>query len=130
MSPNDQGFVLVEILSSLVIVGIAAIAFLQLMSVSADRTHQANSERGIQVLAEKLLADERLKLAADFGERGGETEDGRFSWSVSVTPLDSYPDSNTEQPILAQIHINVNTQKPDRYKPVELTLIHAFGHGS
>lgn len=128
-SGSEDGFVLIEILCALVIVGISAIAFLRLASQSADRTFQAKTEAATQTMAQTLLDRECQKHFADIREQSAITSDGTYEWFIAVTRPEGYAEPNNEQPVLASIYIRVRVAK-SKTAPIERRHIHAYGHSS
>ena len=127
---EEDGFVLVEILSALIIVAIASIAFLKISAAMSERTHQAKSQQTLYVTAQRLLTDERQKLRADFSERDGVLNDGATGWSVSTKPLAGFDKPNNEQPVIAEIVVTVWDPRKASLDKYELRHFQTYGNGS
>jgi|GEM_PF-5141153 len=124
---HDGGFVLMEVLVALFIIGIAAVSFLQIASFSADRAAQLRLEHEMDRLADQILAQERLKPFAEFREEQG-LQDG-LAWDVTVSPVPGTARPNAEQPELAQIKISVHEAGRLDGRTAQRIVVLPFGQG-
>lgn len=125
---SDQGFVLIEMLCALIIIGIASVAFLQISSASTSHMTSVKTEHHSFKYAQKLVDIERMKSTADFREDFGEDGSGKLNWALTVAPIEEFKESNAEQPVLAKVKVEITSNTaPKKKKLVKLETILIYG---
>lgn len=114
---HEDGFVLVEILSALLVLSIAAISFLSITRDAASFAARADMQFESYQLAKQLVEIERQKFRPDVREETGGRDDSSLLWEVSVQEFNPDASVDVEQPKLIQLKVTVTASDGARIKP-------------
>ena len=115
-SEKEKGFVLSEILVSMVVLAIAAIGFLQIIQRTANRMHQTKMDFTKTSLAISLLESAIEESAYDEEPVEGVDKASKLNWRIQVLADKEYKSQSSEQPNIKIISVEVWKREDSKLK--------------
>lgn len=129
-SSNQDGFILVEILSAMVVMAIAAIGFMQIVRSATFYTENSTEIQNAHYLALRLLDEERLSGLRS-GTRIGVDDETGLNWEIQNQNIEIDASSQIEIPYFSGVTIVIWNESREKEKArIETRLIFGARNGN